>query len=151
MLFLKLIENLSFFADFSTEEKQKLLETDSYFATYQDGEYLIREGDEDRSLFILMDGQVQVTMNDRPNAPLATLQRESVFGEIAFLTRGKRSANVIAHGVAKVFKLDGDLFQRLPPEMQTKIQSRLIHLLVNRLEKHNHQLTGHNHIALTPE
>lgn len=135
MLLLQLLERIPFFRDFNPAERLLLAESDSYFANYRTGEYLIRENEEDTALFILIRGRVAVTRNSAPNKAIALLESGSVFGEISFLTRRLRTSNVLAYEPVTVFRMDGTLFDQLPAPLRVKIQERLILLLVERLEQ----------------
>src|SRR4051794_3180665 len=62
------------------------------------GQYLCHEGDPGDSLFVVDDGLVKVVLNAEQGDErvLTTLGPSDVFGELAVLDRGPRSASVIA-------------------------------------------------------
>ena len=60
------------------------------------GQMIVREGDPGRSLFIILDGRVKVSIKDHGGNEfeLATLKANQFFGEMAFLTGEPRSSTV---------------------------------------------------------
>lgn len=140
MFITKLMERIPFFARFTADELRQLAETDSFIANYPNGDYLVREGGNDSTLFILVRGAVEVTREDAPEVALATLEEGSVFGEISFLTHRPRTANVIARDDVTAFILESHSLERLDPVIQLKIKDQLIAILVQRLEGMNNAL-----------
>ena len=77
---------------------------------YQDGDVIIRQGDDGDSFYVLLSGNVECTINPKPEdaegelAParegkvVLTLEPGGYFGERALLQSEKRAANVIATG-----------------------------------------------------
>lgn len=97
-------------------EYLKLLERcpDIRLARYDDGEYLTREGDSTREIFIILKGACVVEVNTvrrggrAPNAlatVLSDLRNPSFVGEMAYLGGGFRSASVRASGGTFAFVL----------------------------------------------
>uniref|UniRef100_A0A8C7ABE9 cGMP-dependent protein kinase n=1 Tax=Neovison vison TaxID=452646 RepID=A0A8C7ABE9_NEOVI len=72
---------------------------------YDKGDYIIREGEEGSTFFILAKGKVKVTQSteghDQPQL-IKTLQKGEYFGEKALISEDVRSANIVAeeNGVA---------------------------------------------------
>ena len=154
MLLLKLLEQVPFFWDFTPDERQIFAENDNFFATFQEGDIVIREGDTDDALFVLISGQFLVKKNNFPGKTLATLNPGAVIGEISFLTRRARSINIVAHGEEVVaFKIDGHTItkEKLEPSLEIKIKNKLVDILVQRLEDANLALAQQkgSNLALT--
>lgn len=78
------------------------------------GDYLIRTGQVDRSLFILISGQVAVTqMHGEEEVELATFTEGAVIGEIAFFDGAPRSADVRATTAGEAVRISRDKFEYL--------------------------------------
>jgi len=71
---------------------------------FQPGEVIFREGDRGNKLFIIQDGEVEITKQaDDDEVPLANLKAGAVFGEMALVGKGYRTAT--ARAVDKVICL----------------------------------------------
>ncbi|MBF0437916.1 MAG: cyclic nucleotide-binding domain-containing protein [Magnetococcales bacterium] len=142
MLIQTLLKEIPFFWDFSEGECTALTTAESFFITYQDGEYLITEGDADENLFVILKGEANVVGSSEPDQVIATLQPGAVVGEVSFLTKRKRTTNIIASGEVIVFRIDSYSMnrERLDLALQTKIKNQLIEILVQRLEATNKAL-----------
>ncbi|MBF0625870.1 MAG: cyclic nucleotide-binding domain-containing protein [Magnetococcales bacterium] len=141
MLLLKLIEQIPFFWQFTPDERSQLVEGETFFVTYQKGNFLIREGDqEDSALLILIKGRVAITKSVNPDVTLATLEPGAVIGEMSFLTGQPRATNVIAREEVTAFRIASQEMESLDVRMQMKIQHQLILILVDRLGQVNQTL-----------
>lgn len=71
----------------------------SHIKIFNKDDIIIKEGDSGTDIYVILDGNVDVTKNIIPNTPamkLANLGPESVLGEISIITNNPRSATVIA-------------------------------------------------------
>ena len=84
----------------------------SYLAarTVRPGDPLMREGDDQRELFILADGELEVRAQGHT---IATLRPGSVCGEGSFFSGEPRSATVIAARPSLAYGLPWDRFDEL--------------------------------------
>ena len=74
---------------------------------YADGEIIVREGDAGREMYVIRQGQVEVTKSlGGNNVVLATLERGSFFGEMSLLESLPRSATVRAKGDTELLVID---------------------------------------------
>lgn len=83
------------------------------------GQVLIDQGATDRTLFFIESGALSVHLiGDKGQMKLAILNPGSVVGEGAFFSRAPRSANVVATGSARVWRLTairfGEMSNRQP-------------------------------------
>lgn len=140
---LSVINRLSFFNSFNTDEKRQMVSDDAHFRVYNSGEMLIRQGSSDQSLFIILTGTVNVT-EGAGGTFLAVLRAGDIFGEMAFLTDTRRTANVVARESVIALKLDRVLFERLSAEIREKFKDKIIEKLVTRLDRANKELTRLN-------
>ena len=91
------IHEIPFFSFMNEVERNGLMETGILYL-FNTGERIIREGDLDRSVYIILDGRVRVSTTDNENEEfeLAVLGPSEFFGEISFLTGKPRSSSVDA-------------------------------------------------------
>jgi CRP/FNR family transcriptional regulator, cyclic AMP receptor protein len=83
---------LALFADLDREELEALLPHVEE-VSFDEGHWIVRRGDEEVGLYIIVDGEVGVVLEDEE---LATLKRGSFFGEISALLREPTVADIIA-------------------------------------------------------
>ena len=82
--------------------------------TFNDGELLCRQGEPGDSVFVIDEGEVDVSINvDGKSIHVATLGSHDLFGEMAVICNLPRTADVRARGPLKVLKVEGDVFLRL--------------------------------------
>ncbi len=78
------------------------------------GEVLIREGDEADALFVVLDGELEVTrQSGESRIPLAVVGPGSLQGEIAALEGGRRLASVSATREAEVLRIPVEALREL--------------------------------------
>jgi HD-like signal output (HDOD) protein len=121
----------------------QMVSDDAHFRVYRPGEMLIRQGSSDQSLFIILAGTVSITEGTGETI-FAVLRAGDIFGEMAFLTDTRRTANVIARDAVIALKLDRVLFERLSPEIREKFKDKIIEKLVTRLDTANKELVRIN-------
>ncbi|MBC2713215.1 MAG: HDOD domain-containing protein [Desulfosarcina sp.] len=140
---LPIINRIGFFNSFTADEKRQMVSDDAHFRVYKPGEMLIRQGSSDQSLFIIFTGTVNVT-EGVGGTILAVLRAGDIFGEMAFLTDTRRTANVVAMESVIALKLDRVLFEQLSLEIREKFKDKIIEKLVARLDKANKELARLN-------
>lgn len=80
---------------------------------YRDGECIVYEGDPAESLFVVVDGCVEVAYaEEHRTTRLMLLRKGELFGEAALFSRESRSASVRAVGEARVLTLDRKVLLR---------------------------------------
>ena len=88
-------------------------------AHYEPGDVVIRQGDRDRSLYIVADGTTTVRVNvagTERQVRLASYARGTMFGEMALLDRQPRSATVTAENEVVCYVLSEEAFETLIAE-----------------------------------
>lgn len=114
---------------------------DTYVINYPKGSFIITEGQENDSLYILLKGEAYVTKDESPKVKLAVLKPGNVFGEIAFLMHSPpRLSNVITSTDVRVLKMDKTIVVKMGPEMEAKLRDQLLMEIVNKLERMNKAL-----------
>jgi CRP-like cAMP-binding protein len=77
---------------------------------YQDGQVVFEKGETGDALYLLVEGEVEVTDGGRV---IATLSKGSAFGEMAILSGAPRNATVRAAGPTRVYRIARDDFNHL--------------------------------------
>ncbi len=108
------LESIIMLEDFLKEDWEKVM-THTQFMHFDKGEELLAMGDEDTSLYILIEGQVEAF---RPSSRgrekrLALINAGSVFGEVAFFDGHPRAASVRSMTDGNMLKLTREGFERL--------------------------------------
>ena len=99
------------------------------------GDVVIREGDDAESMFVIVEGEAQVSRNGKP---LATLGRGAHFGEMSLLNQQPRSATVTITARAQLLVLERELFNQVLREdiaLAAKLLYKLAQILCIRLDK----------------
>lgn len=93
------------------------------------GDVLTREGDRGTELFVIVTGEAEVR---RRNRRLGSMSAGEVFGELALLDRGPRSATVVARSAMRLLVLSELDFTALLDEIPA-LPHKLLALLAGRL------------------
>ena len=102
---------------------------------YQDGEYIIREGEVADCMFVIQEGQVEVlTGSEGRKLRLAVRGAGEFVGEMAIFERQVRSADVRAVGTARVLTVDKKNFMRRIHEDPT-LAFRLVETMSRRIRE----------------
>jgi CRP-like cAMP-binding protein len=136
----ELIDQLSFFAGFTEEEKRFLSTLESQIYKYFPADVIIKEGETDYSFFVLLKGVVAIVKNNPRQVTITKLKAGAIFGEIAYVAKRKRTTSVIADGDVIALKIDTKNIDTLKPDIPTKLKDNLIQILIKRLESMNEQL-----------
>jgi MFS family permease len=105
-----MLEGLGIFATASRPLLERLAAA-ATVAVFEAGAAIVREGDPAEALYVLTQGQVEVTARGEAGhheRPLATLTAPTYFGEIGVLGRIPRTATVTALGECHCEVIDGD-------------------------------------------
>ncbi|MEC9347204.1 MAG: cyclic nucleotide-binding domain-containing protein [Pseudomonadota bacterium] len=99
------------------QSKLKLLAFTSERLIFQPGQIICEQGEPGDSMYVIVGGDADVIVN-LPNGPLkvASLHKNSFFGEIAILCDVPRTATVKAVSQLTTLRITKDLFYRLVSE-----------------------------------
>lgn len=128
---LELARSLAFFREFSAAEVGEMLKVGAW-ASFPAGTVLIAEGAETRELYVLADGLVAVS---RHGQEVARLGQGDCFGEMAYLTGGRRSATVRALSPVTVLRIAASPREWAPLPLQIRLGKLLQGVLVERLAR----------------
>lgn len=141
---LDIFAKISFFEFFTDDEKENVANFKSNMLGFANGQYIIRQGETDSAVYILLKGKANITKKEKAGVVINALKAGAVFGEIAFFCKKSRTTNVVANGEAMVLKMDWVLFEQLREETKNKIKDKLIETLIQRLEDMNKVLIDHS-------
>ncbi|MZH03588.1 MAG: cyclic nucleotide-binding domain-containing protein, partial [Nitrospinae bacterium] len=107
---LEFIERLTFFKEFSDQEKAKLVDTPGIFEKYENGKSIIKEGELESALFVVLTGSILITKSNKPSVQeghislqepeeikVVELKAGSIFGEVSMLSNQPRKTNAYAN------------------------------------------------------
>ncbi|MFQ5483073.1 MAG: cyclic nucleotide-binding domain-containing protein, partial [Nitrospinaceae bacterium] len=134
---------LSFFGRFTRAEKEELANFNNSVLKYPEGRKIIHQGEEDRSLYVVLKGEAEVTKLEAPGKALAKLLPGAVFGEVSFISKKPRLSTVTATADALVLKMDQEMMEKAGPAIREKIKTYLLTLLIKRLDQMNMAILEH--------
>ncbi len=125
----KKIQNLGFFEEFSDADIWELVRACDWHH-YSCETYIVREGEEDHSFYIILSGVVTVEKNGQK---IESLQEGDCFGEMGYLTKAKRSASVIAQSDVSLIKVNASTLDRANEGTQLRFLKVFVKTLISRL------------------
>ncbi|CAO3414947.1 cyclic nucleotide-binding domain-containing protein [Azospirillum doebereinerae] len=128
-----ILNGIALFESFTPEERSAV-ETRGRVFKAPAGTILMHEGEEAKSLYVLIDGTVRVFRGDPDGAQVEVGFRRAgeCFGEMALVDGGTRSASVVAATPVTVFELERDLFLALispSPDLLAKLLRHLSRMI----------------------
>lgn len=130
--------DMDFFEDFTKKEINRLAENVIY-QKYEEGECIVREGQENLAFYLVARGRVEVS---RRQCTIDVLKQGSCFGEIGYLIKSKRTATVTAMVPdTTVLSLNATQVDLLPKGTQLKITKAFIRVLATRLRETTNALS----------
>jgi len=120
--------------------------------TLTDGEVLVKEGDDDNTLFILTKGKLIVSSEiDGKNMSVYTMKVGECAGTRAFVDLAPRRATLTAEGNTTVYTLEPEDFEQLlerHPRIVYKVMRglfRLTHINLMRMNVETQELSNYIH------
>jgi type IV pilus assembly protein PilB len=101
---------------------------------YEDGDYIIRENNNDIDFFELLTGALMVVKGGKKIAEIT--EPGSYFGEMSAISGEHRSASIVSKGRSQVRRFPGDKLNEII-EKYPEVSNHLFKTLVNRLEHSN--------------
>jgi CRP-like cAMP-binding protein len=134
-----------------TEDKAKLLAAKMGVRHLKDGEFLVKEGEADQTLFVLAAGKLVVTSKDADGVAqtVYTMKEGECAGTRAFVEQSPRKATLQAVGASTVYTLTPDDFELLlvaHPRVAFKVMRalfRVTHANLARMNQESAQLTNY--------
>lgn len=141
---IQLLNRLEFFKDFTDTDITLLVEGKGMIVLAEEGEYVIKEGTIDPTLYIPLSGELEVRITNEAGKEVAVakIPPGETIGEAAFLTDNPRSANVVALKQTVMFRCSRLALKNLAPSAREKIKDQIIIKLINRLNQQNKTLSN---------
>lgn len=149
------LEHVPLFKPLPQTYKQMVAERFERIA-YQPNQVIFREGSEDRSMYLVEQGEVSVVHEDELlglHYEVAKLGPGQVFGEMAMLTQEKRSATCKASAPTVALVLSHEVFMALMqrvPQLSVELCQVLARRLA-QLNKHHGQAVGAEQLQFDAE
>jgi serine/threonine protein kinase len=132
------LRDMPFFKNFGEVALWEVVRIGSW-KTIAPGTVIIREGESGDGFYLLIDGEVAVTLLGKP---LATLKPGGCFGEILyFAERGeRRSTTITALGAITVMEIKSQALEAATDACQVGFNKAFMRVLIDRLVQANRQL-----------
>ncbi|HEX5363199.1 MAG TPA: cyclic nucleotide-binding domain-containing protein, partial [Gallionella sp.] len=134
-----------------TEEKARLLAAKMGVRHLKDGEFLVKEGETDQTLFVLAAGRLSVISKDSDGVEqtVYTMKEGECAGTRAFVEQSPRRATLRAVGDTTVYTLTPSDFESLldsHPRVAFKVMRalfRVTHANLSRMNQESRELTNY--------
>lgn len=120
-------------------QRRELVAT-SGVRTLADGDVLVRPGDPDQHVWLVLDGAVAIRVSDADPRPVMVLGPGEPVGELTALDGGDRSAWAVAEGPTAVLEIPRKAFLQLLGRSHAAALN-LLHLVARRVRVGNHAIT----------
>lgn len=139
---LAIMNRLSFFRNFTLQEKQQIIDKQGTIMAADLDEEIIVQDRHDASFYLLLSGSLEVVLKKpSEHISLAKIRPNDFVGEMSFLTGEPRSTSVFAREESLVLKVDKLIMNSLKIDIREKIKDQIIDKLVVRLKEANEKLT----------
>lgn len=123
-----------------SKENQIILSKMGKILAFPEGDYIIHENDEPDQFYLIIEGLVDVTKID-PDKNIEyiinSLKPGDVFGEIGFVTKNPRTANVKSKTNIKVLAFNFEEVHKKNNEINVALHERIVDILAQRLDHAN--------------
>jgi CRP/FNR family cyclic AMP-dependent transcriptional regulator len=110
---------------------------------FQNGERIIEAGKIETRMYIILEGEVQITLSDKiDKITVASLKKGDFFGEISLFNNIPRSATATASGNVKLAYIDNSEQLREFLIKNPVFAAKMVHTLAKRLAKTDEILVG---------
>ena len=135
------LKSSRFFKGFTAIEIGELLKACTLH-TFTAGDYVMREDDNSRDVFVILDGSIRIgkTLYAGDDRELGVLGPGDFLGEMAFLDDQPRSASATCTGETTLLRIDKSSFDKMAvrkPRIAYKIMMKIARALGERLRTSN--------------
>ena len=135
------LRSMPFFQDFDDVELWEVVRIGSW-KSFDAGTVIIREADQGDSFYLLIEGEVAVTLLGKP---LNTIKRGGCFGEILYFSdqgTGRRSTTITASSAVTAIEIKADALKAASDACQVGFNKAFMRVLIDRLTQANLRLAG---------
>ena len=132
------LKKLNFFKDFTQTEINEVLRVTQWLQCEADS-VIVTEGEIDECFYIIVLGEVSVS---KGNKNLAVLKQGDCFGEMAILSKTKRTANIKALSKAVLMKINASIMEETSLNTQNRFFKVFSKTLIQRLAYANQMLSN---------
>jgi len=130
------VRGLRFFGEFSDDELREVLDV-AVWEQYPSGSHMITEGSLEKSLYVLVTGEVAISVGERI---VGTLGEGDCVGELSYLSNSKRSASIVAVDDVTALKIDSALLDWASIPVQMRFNKVFQQVLIERLARTTFEL-----------
>jgi serine/threonine protein kinase len=132
------LREIPFFKDFGEVELWEVVRIGTW-QTVEPGTVLMRENEQGDSLYVLAEGEAEVTLLGKP---LAVLKPGACFGELMYFSENieRRTTTVTARGRIAAMQIRFDALRKASAESQVAFSKAFLRVLAERLAQANRQL-----------
>jgi eukaryotic-like serine/threonine-protein kinase len=132
--FMQILGEIVFFQGFAPEEMDILLEVGKW-SKVAPRERIIKQGEQDLHMFVLVQGQAEVIYNEKV---VALINSGDIFGEIGLMGK-PRIAHVESNSECLLLAFAAEDLNNLPLPLQVKFLRRVLDTVFARLQRSNVQ------------
>lgn len=140
---LGLLKCIPSFESFTEEELAEIAEMKSIFKSFNKGDLIIKQGDMEATVCILILGQASIRKRERPDVEIVSLTPGQIFGEMTYILKISRSTDVVAKtNDVMVLVLDDEMLEKLSPAIINKFKDAFLQVMAKRLVDMNEKLSS---------
>ena len=139
---MEIVNRLHFFKDFTLAERQVLLESFGLLYLINQHQFLFKQYDNDKRLYIVLSGALLVFKHNHL-LELGTIEPGEFIGEGAFINNRERSTSARAKTDTIVLAITPEALTRLPNVIREKIKDRIIEGMSLRITKLSEHIETH--------
>lgn len=110
----KVFDDNEFLRPLNQAQRIQIVTKAAVLEKYNDGEYIVKQGDPSDFLFVVMTGVVSILVRDGDDEyEVSRLSKGQMLGEMAVILEDKRTASVAAAGEVIILKLANQVFKKV--------------------------------------
>ena len=135
----EIVRKLGFFNDFSDSELEEVLHA-SAWERYPAGKEIIKQGELEQAVFIVVSGDVAVNVGPKT---IESLSSGDCVGEMGYLSKAKRTASVITLSDVSALKIDSALLEWASIPCQLRFNKVFTKTFIERLGRTSERLAAY--------